>query len=194
MTAFDKNPKEISDPRASASVPIDCSIWSYSDRFQRSSEREKVAGYSHCIILTLLCFTGASARTKINKSDKPGEMIIVSLYYRSESVLLSGCYRKIVNVAISWYLKKSSKVSRLSRILIYAITKQSKDTTLFTRASTSNTVGGDAFTKLVKTRIQQFFLVAWLCEKKYQNVLGASRILVYAITMLQTFVIAFSEP
>ena len=49
----------------------------------------------------LLGFIDASARTKINKAHKPGEMITRSLYYRSESVLLSECYRKIVNVAIS---------------------------------------------------------------------------------------------
>ena len=83
------------------------------DRFKRPSELEKVGGYSQCIVLALLGFTDTSARTKINKSDKPGEMITRSLYYRCESVLLSECYRKIVNVTTSncWHLKKSSKVT-----------------------------------------------------------------------------------
>ena len=81
-------------------------------------------------------------------------MIIVSLYYRSESVLLSDCYRKIENVAISWHLKKSSKVTRLFRILFYPIANHLKDTTPFTRPSAINAVEGDTDQKLLSEGIQ----------------------------------------
>ena len=81
-------------------------------------------------------------------------MITRSLYYRCESVLLSECYRKIVNVATSWHLKKSSKVTRLFRILFYPIANHLKDTTPFTRPSAVNALGGDTDQKLLSEGIQ----------------------------------------